>query len=108
MFYAFIYVEPTIDTMPRKNSKKVNFVYKNIIYLAYNWIASMQIDISVDFICIESTDKSVNADTCSFGAGFTNDLVGFTIINAENEETNRLILFYENENGKKFIVLSKI
>lgn len=66
-------------------------------------VAAKVLDIPVDFIRIEKTDTSINADSSSTSYGYTNDLVGFAIIDACEKIKKRIepFYYYNDKNGHK-------
>ena len=57
-------------------------------------IAAKILEIPVDSIRIEQTDTSINTEASSTGAGFTNDLTGFAVIDACEQLKSRIKQFY--------------
>lgn len=66
-------------------------------------IAAKILDIPVDHAHIDSTDTAVNTEGTSTGAGYTNDIVGFAIIDACQKLKRRIERFYymNDKNGQK-------
>ena len=66
-------------------------------------IAAKILDIPVDHAHIDSTDTAINTEGTSTGAGYTNDIVGFAIIDACQKLKRRIERFYymNDKNGQK-------